>query len=201
MKLAYVQLREDDLSQSPDTVQGWLDNGYAIFPEARHDQVTWNYDHADSPWHVAFTPGVRATDVVRDDGTVLVRDGVAQLVDPLEVRAKAAELKRPDSTPCSDRRAPTMKTLSRTEARRIAVRAQLLDRPRPVDLLAVAERLTLLQLDPTAAIAPAADLVLVAARQRLPTRAAPPGGRARPHHVRASGSTLAEGTRHRRCAR
>jgi uncharacterized protein len=39
------------------------------------------------------------------------------------------------------------------------VRAQLLDAPRPTDLLAVVQQLTLLQLDPTAAIAPSADLV------------------------------------------
>jgi uncharacterized protein YcaQ len=39
------------------------------------------------------------------------------------------------------------------------VRAQLLDAPRPTDLLAVVERLTLLQIDPTAAVAPSADLV------------------------------------------
>jgi len=37
--------------------------------------------------------------------------------------------------------------------------AQLLDAPRPRDLLAVVERLTLLQVDPTAAVAPNADLV------------------------------------------
>jgi uncharacterized protein len=49
--------------------------------------------------------------------------------------------------------------LDRTQARRIAVRAQLLDSPRPTDLLAVARQLTLLQIDPTAAIAPSADLV------------------------------------------
>jgi uncharacterized protein YcaQ len=45
------------------------------------------------------------------------------------------------------------------QARRIAVRAQLLDAPRPADLVAVVERLTMLQVDPTAAIAPSADLV------------------------------------------
>ena len=90
-RLAYVRLRESDISQSPDTVWGWLENGYAFFPEARDDRVTWTYDHADSPWHVAFSPGVRALDVVRGDGTALLRDGVAQLVDPAEVRAKAAE--------------------------------------------------------------------------------------------------------------
>jgi uncharacterized protein len=50
--------------------------------------------------------------------------------------------------------------LTAAEARRIAVRAQLLDEPRPTDLLAVVEQLTLLQLDPTATIAPSADLVL-----------------------------------------
>jgi uncharacterized protein YcaQ len=49
--------------------------------------------------------------------------------------------------------------LTREEARRIAVRAQLLDAERPRDLLGVVNRLTFLQLDPTAVIAPAADLV------------------------------------------
>jgi uncharacterized protein len=50
--------------------------------------------------------------------------------------------------------------LSRPDARRIAVRAQLLTGERPVDLLTVVSRLTMLQLDPVSAIAPSADLVL-----------------------------------------
>jgi uncharacterized protein YcaQ len=50
--------------------------------------------------------------------------------------------------------------LSKEQARRIAVRAQLLDAPRPTDLLAVVQQLTMLQIDPTAAIAPSADLVV-----------------------------------------
>ena len=49
--------------------------------------------------------------------------------------------------------------LSRADARRIAVRAQLLDSSRPAGLLDVVRRLTLLQIDPVAAVAPSADLV------------------------------------------
>jgi uncharacterized protein len=49
--------------------------------------------------------------------------------------------------------------LSRQDARRIAVRAQLLTAERPADLLTVVRRLTMLQLDPVSAIAPSADLV------------------------------------------
>jgi uncharacterized protein YcaQ len=53
----------------------------------------------------------------------------------------------------------TVHQLSRGDARRAAVRAQLLDRARPAALLDVVRRLTLLQVDPTAAVAPNADLV------------------------------------------
>ena len=54
----------------------------------------------------------------------------------------------------------TVHELSRAEARRIAVRAQLLTAERPTDLLDTVRRLTLVQLDPTSAVAPSADLVL-----------------------------------------
>jgi uncharacterized protein len=53
----------------------------------------------------------------------------------------------------------TIHQLSRADARRIAVRAQLLDGSRPSALLDVVRQLTLLQIDPTAVIAPSADLV------------------------------------------
>jgi uncharacterized protein len=50
--------------------------------------------------------------------------------------------------------------LTKAQARRIAVRAQMLDADRPTDLLEVVQQLTFLQIDPTAAIAPSADLVV-----------------------------------------
>jgi len=52
-----------------------------------------------------------------------------------------------------------VRRLDRDEARQLAVRAQLLDATRPTDLVDLVDHLTLLQVDPTAAIAPNADLV------------------------------------------
>lgn len=49
--------------------------------------------------------------------------------------------------------------LTQEEARRIAVRAQRLDAGRPQGLVPLVEHLTFLQLDPTAAVAPSADLI------------------------------------------
>src|SRR6516164_652856 len=57
---------------------------------------------------------------------------------------------------------PEVHQLSRQDARRLAIKAQLLERDRPSGpdgLLEVVRRLTLLQLDPVAAVAPSADLV------------------------------------------
>jgi uncharacterized protein YcaQ len=53
----------------------------------------------------------------------------------------------------------TVHELSRTDARRIAVRAQLLAGTRPADLAETVRHLTLLQNDLTAAVAPSAELV------------------------------------------
>jgi uncharacterized protein YcaQ len=52
-----------------------------------------------------------------------------------------------------------MLTVGRKDARWLAIRAQLLGRERPADLLSMVRQLTLLQLDPVSAIAPSADLV------------------------------------------
>jgi uncharacterized protein len=50
--------------------------------------------------------------------------------------------------------------LSRTDARRIAVRAQLLTRERPTDVVDTVRGLTLVQVEPTKAVAPSAELVM-----------------------------------------
>lgn len=50
--------------------------------------------------------------------------------------------------------------LSRADARRVAVRAQLLAAPRSTDLLEVVRHLMVVQAEPTSAVAPSADLVL-----------------------------------------
>ncbi len=90
-RLAYMRLREYDVHAAPDVVWGWLDEGYRFFSECRSDRVEFNYDHADSAWHTAFTPGVRAVNVTLDTGEVVLRDGRPTRVDLGEVRAKAAE--------------------------------------------------------------------------------------------------------------
>jgi cytosine/adenosine deaminase-related metal-dependent hydrolase len=90
-RLAYMRLREHDLAASPDVVWSWLEEGYRFFPECRDDRVEFNYDHADSAWHTAFTPGVRAVNVTLGSGEMVVRDGRPTRVDLDEVRAKSAE--------------------------------------------------------------------------------------------------------------
>jgi uncharacterized protein len=50
--------------------------------------------------------------------------------------------------------------LDRDEARRIAVRAQLLTAERPGDIVETIDGLTIVNIDPTAAVAPSADLIL-----------------------------------------
>src|ERR1700712_608406 len=52
------------------------------------------------------------------------------------------------------------RTLTRDEARRVVVRAQLLDAERPGDVVEVAEQLGAIKIDPTAMIAPAEHTIL-----------------------------------------
>jgi hypothetical protein len=93
-RLAYVAHRADDVLASPDTAWSWLEEGYALVPEARSDTVEWSYDHVDSAWHVAFSPGIRALRVVTAEGEVLLDNGRPTRVDVEEVRAKATEQAR-----------------------------------------------------------------------------------------------------------
>src|SRR4051794_31164737 len=74
-------------------------------------------------------------------------------------RGPQPRVARPRSLEVGARPAVTIR-LSREDARRVAVRAQLLDARRDLSVAEVVEELTLLQVDPTAAIAPSTDLVL-----------------------------------------
>lgn len=89
-RLAFVAGRADSLSFSPDTAWAWLNEGQRLVPEVADDSVRWNYDHMDSGWHVAFTPGTRPIDVTID-GTKVVSDGQPASFDLTEIRRKAAE--------------------------------------------------------------------------------------------------------------
>lgn len=89
-RLAYVRLREYSLTETPDTPWKWLSNGEKFFPDVRNDVVTWSYDNVDSPWHVAFTPGIRCESVVVNN-IELVRNGTPTQFDMTEIRSKAAE--------------------------------------------------------------------------------------------------------------
>ena len=89
-RVAYARLRESDISTTPETVWNWLHTAEKYFPEIVNDTVTWSYDNADSPWHAAFTPGIRCVDVVVAGNTV-VKNGIPTQFDMSEIRSKAAE--------------------------------------------------------------------------------------------------------------
>ena len=89
-RLAYARHREFELTATPERAWSWLQNGQHFFPEVQKDEVRWSYDNADSPWHNAFTPGIRAVDV-SINGIQRVSNGEALTFDLNEIRAKAAE--------------------------------------------------------------------------------------------------------------
>lgn len=88
-RVAFVKAREVDVTATPDIMWGWLETGYDLFPEARNDIVTWNYDVMD-PWRLAYTTAV-APRSVEVDGELLLQDGVPTKVDADEIKAKASE--------------------------------------------------------------------------------------------------------------
>ncbi|HEV7524902.1 MAG TPA: amidohydrolase family protein [Acidimicrobiia bacterium] len=88
-RLAYAVARADDVTTSPDLVWSWLQAGTDLVPEARADLVTWSYEPME-PWHLAYTPGVRAQRVEIAGETVLDECRPTR-VDATEIRARAAE--------------------------------------------------------------------------------------------------------------
>ncbi|MFT7597326.1 MAG: cytosine/adenosine deaminase-related metal-dependent hydrolase [Acidimicrobiales bacterium] len=88
-RVAFVKRREVDVTTSPELAWEWLQNGWDLMPEARDDLVTWSYPTMD-PWHLAYTPGVHALDVIVD-GEKRLDNGLPTRVDANEIRAKAAE--------------------------------------------------------------------------------------------------------------
>jgi len=88
-RVAFVKAREADVTTTPDIMWGWLETGYDLFPGARNDVVTWNYDVMD-PWRLAYTTAV-APRRVEVDGEVLLENGVPAKVDADEIKAKASE--------------------------------------------------------------------------------------------------------------
>jgi hypothetical protein len=89
-RLAYARLREDDVTQTPDTVAQWLDNSYELFPDAKRDKVVWSYEHMDSAWHTAFTTHMQPISV-EVEGERLYEEGKFLKIDIHEIRNKANE--------------------------------------------------------------------------------------------------------------
>lgn len=88
-RLAYALQRSVDVTASPERAWRWLETGWDLVPEARDDRVTWSYEPM-TPWHVAFSPGIRPLRV-EIGGEAVWEDGHPTRVDAGEVRAKARE--------------------------------------------------------------------------------------------------------------
>lgn len=92
-RLAFARHRESDLSATPDTAWSWLTHAASFFPGVQHDTVEWNHPETTDPWHVAYTPGIRA-ERVTIDGEIVVENGRPTKFDMQEIRQKAAEAAR-----------------------------------------------------------------------------------------------------------
>lgn len=88
-RLAFVAARASDVTTSPDVVWSWVAEGERLVPEVASDRVTWDVPSFD-PWYLAYTPGVNPREVTVD-GEIVWSDGAPTRVDPVEVRAQAAE--------------------------------------------------------------------------------------------------------------
>ena len=88
-RLGYARLRENDVTESPQTIWEMLEINAGLFPESQQDIVTWSYPNMD-PWHLAFSLGVKPRDIVVA-GKEVMKDGVVMTVDVDEIRSKAAE--------------------------------------------------------------------------------------------------------------
>lgn len=91
-RVAFLRQRESDVTASPEAAWKWLEAGWDLFPQALEDRVTWSYAPM-SPWHLAYTPGVRPLEV-RVGGELVFRDGRPTRVDAQEIRARADEQKK-----------------------------------------------------------------------------------------------------------
>ena len=88
-RLAYVLDRSSDVTASPERAWSWLTAGRALVTGVAADRVIWSYPEME-PWHLAYTTGVHPLEV-EVGGRVVWRDGAPTRVDPVEIRAKAAE--------------------------------------------------------------------------------------------------------------
>jgi cytosine/adenosine deaminase-related metal-dependent hydrolase len=91
-RIAFACHRADDVTASPEVAWSWLQAGAKLVPAVANDEVTWSYQPMD-PWHLAYTPGVRPVQV-SVGGQVVLADGRPTRVDPVEIRARAAEQAR-----------------------------------------------------------------------------------------------------------
>jgi hypothetical protein len=91
-RIAFACHRADDVTAAPAAAWSWLEAGASLVPGVLEDRVTWSY-HPMDPWYLAYTPGVRPVRV-EVAGAVVLADGRPTRVDPVEIRAKAAEQAR-----------------------------------------------------------------------------------------------------------